>query len=381
MPVSHLGGPRRILYVSQAGERGGAETALYNLLRCHDRGRYKPSVVFLKNGSFVHEVDELGVATHLLPTTRCRFIVETGRTVLAMARLVHQQRVDLVHSVGAMGHLYGGTAAALAGRPAVWFQQGAPAARTLLDRVAARVPAAMIFANSDYTRDCQVRLAPGSAWKIRRVYLGVDLARFSPAVSGEKIRAEFGIPHTAVVVGVVSRLQRWKGLDDFIEAAGLVANTHPETRFLIVGGSLFGLEPNYKAELLDRQKRLGLEGRFFFAGHRQDVEHCLAAMDIVVQPSVDPEPFGLSIIEAMAMGRPVIATNQGGPREIVQDGREGYLVPPRVPAALARAILALIEQPVTRAAMGEAAMKRAQEFSAARMTEAVEACYEGALSQ
>ena len=124
-----------------------------------------------------------------------------------------------------------------------------------------------------------------------------------------------------VLFGVFGRLQRWKGQDVFVEAAAEVARRHPQARFAIVGGSVFGLEPEFLEGLKRRVAELNLVDRLVFTGFRKDVAALMAACDVVCHTSRVPEPFGLVVIEAMMLGRPVIATRGGGPSEIIDSGR------------------------------------------------------------
>jgi glycosyltransferase involved in cell wall biosynthesis len=181
------------------------------------------------------------------------------------------------------------------------------------------------------------------------------------SVSPEDARAareELGVTPDEVLVGVFGRLQRWKAQDVFIEAATRVAATHPRTKFVVVGGSVFGLEPEYFAELRATVAARGLDARIGFTGFRTDVPRLMAACDVVCHTSRVPEPFGLVVIEAMSLGRAVIATRGGGPSEIVGSDQEGILVPADDPAALAQAITELVDDPERRRRMGEMARAR-----------------------
>src|SRR4029077_7787331 len=146
---------------------------------------------------------------------------------------------------------------------------------------------------------------------------------------------ELGAQPGDVVFGVFGRLQRWKGQDVFVSAAIEVARARPGSRFVVVGGSVFGLEPEFFASLQQRVRERGLDGRITFTGFRSDVPRLMAACDVVCHTSRVPEPFGLVVIEAMMLGRPVIATRGGGPSEVITSDDMGVLEPAQDPAALA----------------------------------------------
>jgi glycosyltransferase involved in cell wall biosynthesis len=144
----------------------------------------------------------------------------------------------------------------------------------------------------------------------------------------------------------------------------------------VIGGSLFGLEKDFEAELRRLAQQLGIAGQTVFAGHRDDVPDCLAGLDVAVHASVHPEPFGLVLIEAMAAGTALVAADGGGAREIVRHGSDGLLVPPGDHEALAVALLDLCDDPPRRAVLAAAGERTVRErFDVTRMTRSVEALY------
>ena len=169
------------------------------------------------------------------------------------------------------------------------------------------------------------------------VHYGLDLCPYDPALPAAGVRRELGLPDEAFVAVHVGRLVPWKGQREFLEAARVVATACPEAHFLVVGDVAFDGSA-YRDALRRLVRRLGLEDRVVFTGWRRDVPVVLAAADVLVHSSVLPEPFGLVIVEAMAMERPVVASRLGGPGEIVRDGHEGVLVDPRYPEEIAEAL-------------------------------------------
>jgi glycosyltransferase involved in cell wall biosynthesis len=172
------------------------------------------------------------------------------------------------------------------------------------------------------------------------------------------------------------RLQRWKGAHVFLRAAAIARRSVPNARFIVVGGSLMGLEPEYHAELRSLVASLDLGPAVRFAGHQASVAPFLAEADIVVHSAIAPEPFGLVILEAMLAARPVVASAEGGPLEIVEPEVTGVLVPPGDAGALAAALVRLFGDRDLRARMGDAGRARAgREFSAPVMARRFEALY------
>lgn len=188
------------------------------------------------------------------------------------------------------------------------------------------------------------------------IYDGIDCQEFQPG-GGDAVRREFGIPAGAPTVGIVGHLQTWKGQLLVVEAVARARKRHSDLHCLIVGG-VHRLGEAYAAEVRARIAAEGLERHVILAGARSDVPACMDAMDVVIHSSIRPEPFGRVLIEAMALGKPVIAPRLGGPCEIVKDGETGALVAPRDAAAIADAIDHLLADPDRRRAMGRAARAR-----------------------
>jgi glycosyltransferase involved in cell wall biosynthesis len=354
----------RVLYLSPVGERGGAEAMLLQILKYQNRDVFEPLTGFLHDGPLIEEVESLGVPTVLFPATRFRRILTTVRTIRSIRSFLRQERIGLVFGNMAMAHLYGGLAALGTDTQAVWFQHGLPNILSGVDYAAARVPSKLIFVYTEAARRAEARFHPRS--RIVPIRGSVDLARFDPMkVSSHALRQELGIEKDALLVACVARLQRWKGQSLFLAAAALVRSSFPTAQFVVVGGTLFDLDKGYARDLVEEAAQVLPPGMVHFLGHRSDLPDILADVDVLVHCPLTPEPFGLVILEAMAMQVPVVATLGGGPDEIVTDGETGVLVAPRDAAALADAIGEVLSDPVGRKAMGVAARRRVEaQFSA-----------------
>ena len=181
--------------------------------------------------------------------------------------------------------------------------------------------------------------------KSRVIYDAVDVPAAEMQESGAVVRRELGVPDGCVVVGMVARVSRQKDYFTLADAAVKILGKHPNTRFLIVGdNSLVDLNRSHYAEVAARLEELGIADRFIFTGHRTDVARLIAAMDLFVL-STHREGFPLSILEAMAMGKPVVATAVGGIPEIVTNGVTGYMHQHGNSKELADALLRLMDNP------------------------------------
>lgn len=232
-----------------------------------------------------------------------------------------------------------------------------------------------LIAISEVIRQNLIATHPISSEKVGVIHHGVDPEQFSLAkISDRTLRQELGFSHEDVVVGMVGRLQISKGYLEFLEMAARLRRLRPNTKFLIVGEATRG-EPRDAEIILQKRKALQLEETVKFLGFRKDVTVVLAAMDIFVFPS-HAEAFGLALIEAMAAGKAVIASNNDGVLDIVQDVQTGILIPPRNVEALVQACLRLLEDESLRRKMGEAGRKLAlQKFSVQRMLDQIESTY------
>ncbi|HEX4625180.1 MAG TPA: glycosyltransferase [Solirubrobacteraceae bacterium] len=359
-----MGSLRCTIVMPLAEQRGGAESALLALLR-HGRGLgFAWRVVFLEDGPMVAACAAAGAPSTVLPAGRLRELHRYARTVGGLARALRRDRPDVVVGWMTKAQLYAGPAARLAGAPAVWCQHGMPLPRSALDRVATVLPARGVVAVSQAGARAQRSLAPHRPVAV--VHPGIDLARFDPErlPAPAEARARLGLPGAGPLVGVVARLQRWKGVHVLVEALPQVLGEQPELHCVVVGG-VHALEPDYEPYLRRRVADLGLEQCVLFAGQRSDVAPWLQAMDVVVSAAAD-EPFGLTIVEAMALGKPVVAAAGGGPRDIVRDAIDGVLVAPGDVGGLASAVTRVLADPERAARLGRAARQRARAFSSER---------------
>ncbi|TAL17885.1 glycosyltransferase family 1 protein [bacterium] len=198
--------------------------------------------------------------------------------------------------------------------------------------------------------------------KIRLVHSGVDPDKTRPG-SGESFRRELGLAPGELLAGNISHLADHKGLKYLIDAVPLVLANHPNTRFVIVGSG------ELEEELKMQAKSLGLGGKLVFTGFRKDVDAIMDGLDIFVMSS-HMEGLGTIVMDALASKTPVVVTGAGGIPEIVEDEKQGFVVPAKDPKALAGGIIRLLESPELRAAFGEAGRKRViEKFSARAMME------------
>jgi glycosyltransferase involved in cell wall biosynthesis len=196
---------------------------------------------------------------------------------------------------------------------------------------------------------------PVPAARVLTLHDAIDTRRFSPR-DGEQVRREFGYDSRTLLVGFVGRFSPGKGHEELLRAAALLRDRHPAVRYLIIGEASHG-EEAYADGIHALARQLGIEGIMRFAGFRKDIPEVMAAFDLFAFPS-HAESFGIVLIEAMAMERPVVSTNCDGVLDIMVDGETGLMVPPRNAQAFAEALSQLLEDPSLRTRMGNAARRR-----------------------
>ena len=339
----------RTLFLDHAAVRGGAELYLLDLARAFpDRS----ATLLFENGPFLTDLRAHGLNASVVPAPPAFLGVRKQGTLLDMLRAVpgvlslslrvarRARDYDVLFANSQKAFLIACGAGVLARRPVVWNLHDMLTARHFsagnrrLVVTLANTVAAHVVANSEATRQAFCDEG-GRADRVSVVYNGIDPTPFEQAPDlSAALRHERGIPASAPIVGVFSRLAPWKGQHVLLDALPHVPNLHA----ILVGDALFSGDGDYVATLDDMAEALGVADRVHRLGFRTDVPALMRACDVIAHTSVAPEPFGRVIVEGMLAERPVVATRAGGAREIVEDGVTGHLVPPDDPDALARVL-------------------------------------------
>ena len=358
------GGALRVLMVAPSSVAGGSEALLNDLVLCGPEAGYVPSVLALEPGPLVDRLraHDIPVACH--GAGRLRDLRSQARTDRWSDIQIRCQDPDVVYSNMAKAHVLAALPASRAGVPSSWHQAGVPDPPHWLDRLASALPAARVMAVSSAGAAAQAKVRPGPT--VTLVSPGIDLTRFS-GNNAIAARRRLGLPVGVPLVGIVGRLQEWKGQREFLQAAAMVADRHPAAKFLVIGGALLGWEGDYPTRLEHLARDLGLADRTVFTGHREDVHLWLSALDVAVNAS-HPEPFGLVIVEAMAARCAVVAVAAGGPLDVIDHRQTGVLCATNRPSDLSAAIDFLLDDTATRTAIAEAGHRHVvSHFGADRM--------------
>lgn len=285
---------------------------------------------------------EAGAASLPVVALRMRHAADV-RALFALRRLLATRGARLVHTHSSVDSWLGGLAGRSLGLPVVRSRHvtiAVPRRRALVYRLAHRI---LTSAERVKTVLAEGGVDPA---KVLAVPPGVDTARFHSGVSGAALRAELGL--AGPVAGLVANIRGSKGHDVFLDAAREVLTAAPDARFLIVGDGV-GYD-----DVRARVDRLGLTRAVVMTGFRRDIPEVMAALDVLVLPSIRSEATSQVILQALAVGTPVVATAIGGSPEVIRDGETGRLVPPNDAHALAGAILATLRDPGRARAMARA---------------------------
>ena len=364
----------RVLYLNHTGETSGAERSLLTLLEGLPDGVWP--LVACPDGPLVAAAASLGVPVELVAGTNASLRLHPLRTphavgeILASAWRVRaaatRAGADLVHANSVRAGLIAALAKRLGGPPVVVaVHDHLPPAK--ISKVVQRTVARntdMVFACSRYVAEPFERL--GTSLPVRVVFNPIDLDRFSPTVMERAAaRSRLGFSEADLLLGLIGQVTPWKAQDDAVRMVAQLKAKHPKVLLLLVGSPKFASTRFDNQGFADHVRELvallGVEDNVFWLGERTDIPEILRALDVVLVPSWE-EPFGMAVIESMAMEVPVLATSVGGATEVVTPPDNGLLLPPRQPAAWAEALEGLVEQPQRRESMGKAARSRVAEF-------------------
>lgn len=364
----------RILLVNHTGLMGGAEITTLNLLRSLPAD--VEAVLACPPGPLVAEAEAAGMTVapvagtsgslRLHPRETARAIAELLRFGHDIRALTRRMQVDLVHATTIRAGLAAALPPGLRRPLVVSLHDCLPSSRlTAAIRRIVDGGATAIVANSLHTAGRWRDGRPGPRLEV--IYPSFDADRFRAEVQPAGVRAVLGLSADAPVLGVAAQITPWKGHDTAIKALARLRETVPDAQLVLIGETKFVAAATrndnraYLESLRELVRSLDLERAVHFIGQCDDMPAILAALDVLLVPSWE-EPFGLVTVEAMAVGTPVVATDVGGPREVIEDGESGRLVAPRRPELWADAVARLLADRPERERMAGAGLRRASGF-------------------
>jgi glycosyltransferase involved in cell wall biosynthesis len=383
----------KVVHIITRFDQGGSAENTFLTVRGLDKDRYDLTLVRgLSLESNMNRAEQKVVEERLVEASRCGVKVVTVPDLVrrvepfldfnaffSLVTIIRQERPMIVHTHTSKAGLLGRLAAFLCRVPVIihtphghvfwgYFTSWKTRFFIFLERVFALLTDRIITLTEQEKKDhLDVRI--GRVDQLRTIHSGVELGKFPGSeIDSRSVREALGIPFDALVVGTVGRLIPIKGSNFLIEAAGDVIKEKPETVFVFLG------EGELKREMENRAMQLGIRGRVMFLGWRPDVASIMSTYDVFAFPSLN-EGMGKALVEAMAMGKPVVASNVSGIRDLVLNGENGFLVPPAQPELLAKKITYLLENPHVRLAFGKAGRKIAEMYTADSMVEEIDQLY------
>jgi len=363
----------RILYVIDGMEFGGGERVFAQIINGLPEDRYEAFLATAPNDAFQKAITVKNCSFFPVDFSN-RY---NAANLLKLTRIIKEHRIDIVHGQGARAEFFARLAAGLSGRkkcvstvamPVEGYDVG-PWKRRLygaFDRFSEWFVDRFLVV-SDILVKSMTQVHGIAPEKVIKIYNGIETDLYRPENqldNRHRIRQEFNISDTDVLIGAIGRLVWQKGFEYFIQAIPDLVQALPKSRFVLIGDGIL------RQDLENLANNLNIRDRILFTGQRTDIRYTLTALDVVVIPSV-LEGFPIVTLEAMAMGKPIVATAIDGITEQIVDGREGILVPPRNTANLTQAIIKIASNPNMADTLGKAARKRVTaEFSVQQMIKA-----------
>ena len=365
---------KRILFIHSSSELYGSDRSLLNIVKYINKKKYKIFVLLPTDGALKNEIKkipevrvdifELAVLRrkNLSPKGAIRYIRDFVVSYQFLKRYVREYEIDIVDTNTSVIFV-GAIVAKRNGLRSIWHVREIIKSNfenRVISSIIQRY-ADCVIVNSKATGEN----LKANKNKIEVVYNAVEEQKQSPRKQ-----------HEALTVGMAGRINRWKGQSLFVDVAERVKREFPEVIFKIAGETYIG-EENIKQELIDYIKEKGLSQTVQLLGQVDDMLAFYSSIDVLVLPSIQPEPFGLVLIEAMECGVPVIATNHGGPMEIIEDGVSGYLVDYSEATQMANRVIELLLDKEKRLSIGsEGKIRKRGLFSVCEMVKKMERIYD-----
>lgn len=370
----------KILFLAASDDMYGSDVVLLELLTRLDRCIFEPVVVVPSDvklpGRLSKQLFHVGIRcyqyplaiirrTYLNPVGLLRYIFLLIRSNTWLFQLIQKEGIDIIHTNSIM-IIPGAMIAAMRGIPHIWHIHEAPGGPTLLQKIQALMLLYIgkhVIAVSEFIKEQWNTINHNLQSKMVIIHNGIDLNQFYPGIDGSSVRNELGISATQSLIGVIGRISYRKGQHVFIHAIPSIIQKFPHARFLIVGDVF----PDHELEYVSLKKMIsdnGLKGYVIISQYKENISQVIAALDVLVLPSIMNEAFPTILLEAMASAKPVVATACGGAEEIITDRKDGVIIPMNDPDSLSSAISYILQNPDYAESIGKAGrVKMEQELS------------------
>jgi len=357
---------KNILFLEQFSAISGGQVVLLQILDFLDKKEYKSFVILPGEGPLVEELDKRGIEHRAFPigvySVSKKSLFDMAKYFLLSLLLVpmtiifmRRNKIDLVYANAPRTYFWGSAAALIAGKPVIWHVHSIlSGSELLLSRLVMRyLNVRRAIAISKAVAKPFVEKDQTLAGKLIIVYNGVDHKKYLIGADvAEKYKKDLDIPADYKVINYIGQLARWKGVDDFLKAAVQLLRKKSDLRFQVIGEAIYGgrSEKEYEKKL---KSIAAQNGQIQFLGKRSDIPELLSVTDILVVPSIEPEPLSLAMLEGMAAGKTVVAAAHGGPAEVIENKVSGILYPPGNIDALAEVLEHLLNDPAGCRSLGE----------------------------
>ena len=348
---------------------GGPIVNIRNYTRYLDSERFL-SVIFFSHRTadieaVIKEYNKSGIPVCFIPHMRpsisnkpveyLKVFTEAPSVLNRMIKSIKENHIDIVHT-NTIGDLQAMVAARIIGIPLVGTIREIytkPRWATYMLSWLVYLLANKVTCVSNAVRDTMFPFAITQD-KISVIYNGINTDFYDPIKVNSSLRDEYGIQSHTKIIGIVGLLDPWKGQHIVLESIPLVLKKHPDVIFLFVGGeSKKANAAGYRQKLCLRAQELGIKNQVIFTGFREDIQNVLAGLNIFIHASISPDPFPTTVLEAMSMEKPVIASKLGGVLEQVEDGKDGILITPNNSEELAHELDILLSNPVRAESLGK----------------------------
>lgn len=367
----------KILFLHAGAELYGADKILLEILKNIDKSKFEPMVLLPNDGPLVNEIKKIGVYVEIIgyPILRRKFFTLGGilnytynfvKYSFKIAKFAKSNRIDLVH-VNTTAVLEGAMIKLLSRIPIVWHvHEIIVSPRSIFYFISFMVQhfSNKIVTVSEATRNRLIESRLISKSKVVTIYNGIDslsAVSLNKATSQKRIKEHLAIPSDSKVIGMIGRINAWKGQDDFVSALNEVLYENQNAHAILVGGVFEGDESRMES-LKNRINNSFFSDRIHLIGFDENVSDFYATFDIFVLPSTQPDPFPTVVLEAMANKLPIVAYNHGGVTEMIEDGISGKLVAVKNIHELAKAINQLLNNDKELKLYGENGFNRQQIF-------------------
>jgi glycosyltransferase involved in cell wall biosynthesis len=341
-----------ILHIYQNSKIGGVQQQLLSLFKAYNRERFNP--IFCCLGPKQEMGKEIeGTGIEFISLNKLRYNRFSPGIVLELHRLMKIKQIHVVRTHRYRSNLYGRLAAFSSGIPVIIasvhdnYRTDKRPKRRIMNHILSKITDKIVAVSEDVKEDI-IRYDRIDPSKVQVIPNGIDLERFNPEKNTSNIRKEFSLEEDDIVIGFIGRIVPAKGLEYLLYALPYLKEEFKSIKLLIIG------EGSLVEEFKEKAKKNNIFDNILFTGVRRDIPEILASIDIFVMPST-AEGLPNSLLEAMAMGKPVVATKVGGIPEVIRNGFNGILIPPRDHRELAMAIKNLIGNSQLAVKMGQAA--------------------------